>query len=167
MKKDVFIALAAIAWADGKLDPDEADAIVRAAVDEGLALEEIAQIEAATVTYRDKPKGPEPEVSNVQGAIAIELDRSTMTKEERIFVYATACWIARIDGVVSGEESDALRELGKRLGVPDRICARAELLAREVAELPEGDRPLRYDLAKLRSLIGARLLAVGPARQVP
>ena len=34
--KDVFIALAAVAWADGTLDPDEADAIVRAAVDEYL-----------------------------------------------------------------------------------------------------------------------------------
>jgi hypothetical protein len=37
LNKDVFLALAAIAWADGSLDPDEADGIVRAAVDEGLA----------------------------------------------------------------------------------------------------------------------------------
>ncbi len=42
--KDVFVALAAIAWADGALDPDEADAIVRAAVDLGVDLEDIASI---------------------------------------------------------------------------------------------------------------------------
>ena len=46
--RDVFIALAAVAWADGTLDPDEADAIVRAAVDLGVELEEIAAIEEAT-----------------------------------------------------------------------------------------------------------------------
>ena len=38
MGRDVFIALAAIGWADGTLDADEADAIVRAALD--LALPE-------------------------------------------------------------------------------------------------------------------------------
>jgi tellurite resistance protein len=37
--RDVFIALAAVAWADGTLDPDEADAIVRAAADLGVELE--------------------------------------------------------------------------------------------------------------------------------
>jgi hypothetical protein len=29
--RDVYVALAAVGWADGKLDQDEADAIVRAA----------------------------------------------------------------------------------------------------------------------------------------
>src|ERR1700735_2675582 len=48
LRRDVFVALAAVPWADGTLDPDEADAIVRAAVDEGLSLEEIAEIESAT-----------------------------------------------------------------------------------------------------------------------
>jgi tellurite resistance protein len=154
LKKDVFVALAAIAWADGKLAPDEADAIVRAAVDEGLGLEEIAQIEAATLVYREKPREGEAPRSS---AIVAEVDRASMTKQDRIFVYAIACWIARIDGNVSPEESDALRELGERLGVPDRVRARAEALAKEVAEMPDGDRPLRYDLGKLRQLIGEKL----------
>jgi tellurite resistance protein len=162
LKKDVFVSLAAIAWADGKLDPDEADAIVRAAADEGLSLEEIAQVEASTVAYRSKP--PEQTSDARTPPIATLLDRTNMTKEERIFVYAVACWIARIDGDVSAGESDALRALGERLGVPDRIRARAEHLAKEVAELPEGDRPLRYDLATLRRLIGERLAGVGGAR---
>jgi hypothetical protein len=46
--RDVFMALAAVAWADGKVDPEEADAIVRTALEEGLDLDEIADIEQAT-----------------------------------------------------------------------------------------------------------------------
>ena len=41
------------AWADGKVDADEADAIVRAAADEGLSLEEIGDIEQAARTRID------------------------------------------------------------------------------------------------------------------
>lgn len=94
--KDVFVALAAIAWADGKLDPDEADAIVRAAADEGLDLEEIAEIEAATGSPVDL------------GVI----DRAGMSKEDRLFVYGVACWIANMDGEVTSEEAQALAKLG-------------------------------------------------------
>jgi tellurite resistance protein len=162
LKKDVFVALAAIAWADGKLDPDEADAIVRAAADEGLPIEELSEVEAETVAYREKPKEDSEEAGAV--SVALLVDRSGMTREDRIFVYAIACWIARIDGRVSEEEADALRILGERLGVPDRVRARAESLAKEVAELPEGDRPLRYDLVKLRKLIAEKLLPAGAGR---
>jgi uncharacterized membrane protein YebE (DUF533 family) len=135
--KDVFLALAAVAWADGVLDPDEADALVRAGVDEGLELEEIAALEEAT---------REP----VQlGAV----DVKSLSKDDRVFVYAIACWIARLDGKVTGAESEALAALGEVLDVPERARANAEKRAIEVASLPEGDRPARYDLAKLRSLL--------------
>jgi tellurite resistance protein len=143
LRKDVFVALAAIAWADGQLDPDEADAIVRAAVDEGLSLEEIGEIEASTRTRIDL------------GTI----DRSGLSKEDRLFVYGVACWIARMDGQVTPEESAALAALGERLGVPERPRGQAEAIARQVAELPEGDRPARYDLAALRRILGERLRA--------
>jgi uncharacterized membrane protein YebE (DUF533 family) len=135
--KDVFVALAAIGWADGTLDPDEADAIVRAAVDEGLELEEIAVIEEATRTRVEL------------GAI----QRSALSKEDRVFVYAIACWIARLDGKVTDEESEALGALAEKLEVPERQRAHAEKRAAEVAALPDGDRPARYDLAKLRALL--------------
>ncbi len=141
LKKDVFVALAAIGWADGALDAEEADAIVRAAVDEGLDLAEIADIETATREKLDL------------GVV----DRSQMTKEDRLFVYAIACWIAGLDAKVTHGESDALAKLGERLGVPERLRAVAETVAREVAELPEGDRPARYDLPKVRRLLGERL----------
>ncbi|HEY2367813.1 MAG TPA: hypothetical protein VGH87_15555, partial [Polyangiaceae bacterium] len=81
LNRDIFLALAAIAWADGRLDPDEADAIVRAAVEAGLELDQIEEIEAATRERIDL------------GTI----DRSTLSKEDRLFVYAVACWIAKLD----------------------------------------------------------------------
>ena len=151
MRKDVFIALAAIAWADGKLDADEADAIVRAAADEGLPLEEMDAIDRATK-------------ERVELTV---IDRSGMSKHDRLFVYAVACWIARMDGTVTYSEGDALQKLGERLGIPDRPRGHAADIAREVAELPEGDRPARYDLARLRRVLGERLRKAQEARHEP
>jgi uncharacterized membrane protein YebE (DUF533 family) len=147
MQKDIFVALAAIAWADHELDPEEADAIVRAAAEEGLGLEDIAAIEAATRDPVD---------------LAV-VDRSGLSKEDRLFVYAVACWIARIDGRVTDEEADALAALGERLGIPDRARVHAERVARQVAQLPEGDRPARYDVSAVRRILGEKLRAAGSA----
>ncbi|HEX4515589.1 MAG TPA: DUF533 domain-containing protein, partial [Polyangiaceae bacterium] len=87
LNRDIFLALAAIAWADGRLDPDEADAIVRAAVEAGLELDQIEEIEAATRERIDL------------GTI----DRAALSKEDRLFVYAVACWIAKLDNEVTEE----------------------------------------------------------------
>jgi uncharacterized membrane protein YebE (DUF533 family) len=148
LNRDIFLALAAIAWADGRLDADEADAIVRAAVEAGLDLPAIEEIETATRERIDL------------GTV----DRSTLSKQDRLFVYALACWIARLDGEVTEEESAALGTLGERLGVPERPRAHAEAIAREIATLPEGDRPARYDIVQLRETIGERLAQAQAAR---
>lgn len=95
---DVFVAVAAIAWADGKLDPEHADAIVRAAIEAGLSLDDIAGLEASIAGKEDLDR---------------TLDRSSMSKEDRLFVYAVAAWIARLDGVVTLNESDALAALAE------------------------------------------------------
>jgi uncharacterized membrane protein YebE (DUF533 family) len=147
LRKDVFVALAAIGWADGTLDTDEADAIVRAAADEGLSIEELAEIEEAARSRVDL------------GVV----DRSGMSKGDRLFVYAVACWIANLDGNVAQEETAALDALGDRLGVPERPRAQAERIVREVAALPEGDRPARYDLHTLRNRL-ERVLAEAELR---
>jgi uncharacterized membrane protein YebE (DUF533 family) len=149
LRRDVFVALAAVAWADGTLDADEADAIVRAAVDEGLSLEEIAEIEQATKNKVDL------------GVV----DRASLSKEDRLFVYAVACWIARMDGRVTPEESEVLAQLGEKLGIPERPRGAAEAVAREVAEMPEGDRPARYDLAAVRRILAERLRQSQAAKQ--
>jgi hypothetical protein len=137
----VFIALAAVGWADGQLDADEADAIVRTALEEGLELEDIAEIEEAT---------KEP--------VSIgEIDRRGLSKEDRLFVYAVACWMTRLDNKVTDEEVEVLDRLGEALKIPERPRKHANAIALEIAALPEGDRPYRYDIPKLRQVITERL----------
>lgn len=141
MGRDVFIALAAIGWADGHLDQEEADAIVRTALEEGLELDEIQEIEEAT---------KKPVALNV-------VDRAQLSKEDRLFVYAVASWMTRLDGKVDAAETAALNQLGDLLKVPDGPRRTADLIAQEVARLPEGDRPARFDLPMLRKVISERL----------
>jgi len=141
LQRDVFIALAAIGWADGKLDADEASAIVHAARAEGLDPEGIAAVEAAS-----------------RAPVSLEfLDRSAMGRDDRLFVYAMASWIARIDGAVTSDEVAALRRLGDLLGVTERTRQHADRVVRELAE-SDGDRPQRYDLARLRRTIIERVI---------
>lgn len=146
--RDVFIALAAIGWADGHLDPDEADAIVRTAMEEGLELEEIGEIDAATKEHVELHA----------------IDLSALSKADRLFVYAVASWMTRLDNVVTVAEQVALDQLGQALKIPEAPRAHADEIAKEVAELPEGDRPDRYDLPKLRRTIQERLDAAHRAR---
>lgn len=148
MGRDVFLALAAIGWADGHLDQNEADAIVSAAVEVGLELEEIAEIEAAC---------KEPVTMDV-------IDRSKMTKADRLFVYAVASWMTRLDGEISEEEKVALAALGERLAVPERPRWHADQIVEEVAKLGEDERPARFDLSALRKILTERLDASAAAR---
>ena len=146
--RDVYIALAAVGWADGNLDGDEADAIVRTAVEEGLELDEIAEIEEATKSPVD---------------IGV-IDRKGMSKEDRLFVYAVASWMTRLDGKVDEKETTALGKLGDALKIPEKPRWHADNIAQEVADMPDGDRPARYDLPKLREIIEERLTAAQKAR---
>ena len=139
--RDVFLALAAVGWADGHFDPEEADAIVAAALEEGLELDEIAAIEAAT-------KDP-IELSSI--------DISGMSKADRLFVYAVASWMTRLDGVEDASEESALDKLGAALKIPAAPRLRADEIAREVAELEGEHEVFRYDLKALRVTIAARL----------
>ena len=142
------MALAAIGWADGKLDEDEADAIVRTALEEGLPLEEIEEIEAATKSPVD---------------IGV-IDRSNMSKADRLFVYAVAAWMTRLDGLRDEEEASALDRLGAALRIPQRPRDHADEIAFEVAQGRDGDRPSLFDLPKLKQTIAERLEAARQAR---
>jgi uncharacterized membrane protein YebE (DUF533 family) len=138
---DVFIALAAVGWADGELDPDEADAIVRTALEDGLDIDEITAIEKAT-------KSP----------VAVgDIDLSRMSKADRLFVYAVGTWISRIDGRIAPEELAALEELGAALRIPARPREIADSIAEEIGLLGEGDDPVFYNLPQLRETLKARL----------
>jgi uncharacterized membrane protein YebE (DUF533 family) len=147
--RDVFRALAAIAWADGKLHEEEADAIVRMAVEEGLEMEEIAEIEETVKTPVDL------------GVI----DRTTMSKADRLFVYAVAAWMTRLDGARGPDEEAMLDALGDVLRIPPRPREHAEAIAREIAEATEGELVVsRYDLPLLRKTIAERLEQARKAR---
>ncbi len=147
--RDVWMALAAIGWADGKLDEDEADAIVRTALDEGLEIDEIAEIEEAT----KKPS-----------ALG-DIDLSKLTKEDRLFIFAAACWLTRIDGKVSDDERGALAKLGSTLKIPEKPQQHAEHIAWEVAEESGRLGPAFYELPKVKELIRERLAEAKRLRQ--
>lgn len=146
LSRDVFLALCAIGWADGDLDREEADGILRAASESGLELEALQEIEEATKTRRPLAK----------------LDRKSLTPSERMFVYATAVWLARLDGHVDPGERVALHELGDLLGIGDGARTHASAAALEVAQVPGSDRPARYDFAALRKHLDDRLKTINP-----
>lgn len=145
--RDVYLALAAVGWADGRLDGEEADAIVRTALEEGLELDEIAEIEQATKQPLDL------------GVI----ERKNLSKEDRLFVYAVASWMTRLDGVMSPTEQDALARLGDVLKIPERPRALVDGIAQDVANMSD-ERPARYDLPALRRIIGERMHAAEQLR---
>jgi uncharacterized membrane protein YebE (DUF533 family) len=139
--RDVFLALAAVGWADGHLDPDEADAIVRTALDEGLEIEEISEIEKAT-----------------QEPVDIgSIDISKLSKADRLFVYAVGTWIARVDGHLARDEREALDRLGAVLKIPDRPRQHADQIAEQIGKLGDGDKPAFFNLPKLRNTLKVRL----------
>jgi uncharacterized membrane protein YebE (DUF533 family) len=138
--RDVYIALAAVGWADGQLDPEEADAIVRTALEEGLDIDDIAEIEEATQHPVDL------------GVI----DRKNLSKEDRLFVYGVASWMTRLDGLVTESEQAVLAKLGDELKIPEKPRQVVDGIAQDVANLSD-DRPSRYDLLALRRIIGERL----------
>ncbi len=141
LSREVFMALAAIGWADGELDQEEADAIVRLAADEGLELEEIAEIEAAT-------KDP---------ASTRQLNLENLPEADRLFVYAVASWMTRLDGQTSVGEEQELERLGAALALSQGHRIIVNAISRDIEQLPKGSRPARYDLGKLKREIIARL----------
>ena len=144
--RDVFLALAAVGWADGQLTPEGADAIVRTALDEGLELDEIREIEEATKNPVDV------------GVV----DRMAMSKADRLYVYAVAAWIANLDGKVTDKEAEALAKLGAALKVPEAPRRHADEIMKQIAQ--EGDRPARFDLSRLRTTLAERWEAAHQAR---
>ena len=141
LSRDVFLALAAVGWADGKLDPDEADAIVRTALESGLEIDEIAEIENAT---REKIE---------MG----EIELSSLSKSDRLFVYAVGAWIARVDDHVAPQEITALNRLADVLKIPDFPREHADTIAIAIGELSENNKPAFYNLPLLRRTLNKHL----------
>jgi hypothetical protein len=141
LNRQVFLALATVAWADGNLAPEECSGILRAAKGAGFSDEDVASLR-----------------TEIQTPCALSsLSLRKLSAVDRVFVYATAEWLARLDGVVEQSEQDALKALGDFLMVSERVRNNAREVTIKVAALPSGDQPDRYDLVKLRELIAQSL----------
>lgn len=138
-----MLALCAIAWADGKVDPREAEGIRGAATQLGLSGEDGAAVERA--------------LAQRMGVEEVETIR--MNRLTRLFTYAVATWIAHIDGRLAAEEQSVLGLLGDRLGLSAVARDRAKNVVLGMQQAP--DRPGGYDLAKLRSKLSAGLSQIG------
>jgi uncharacterized membrane protein YebE (DUF533 family) len=139
--RDTLLALAAMAWADGKLEAREAAGIRAAAGQLGLAAEELTELEQAL----QEPVGMD----------AVETVR--MTRLTRLFTYAAATWIAHIDNRMVVQEREALDTLGDRLGLSKYARQRAEAVALGLRAAQAKEGPAEYDLVKLKSRLSAAL----------
>jgi hypothetical protein len=143
--KDVFVALAAVGWADGKMSEDEAKALVHAAQESGVTGPDLDAVMRVTIEKVD--------LKSVKVL--------TLTPRERVYVYAIATWLARIDGVVMPEEREMLAELGNFLKLADGDRTRASAASFAIEQLAEESRPSRFDLvglaAKLQQVMAPTL----------
>lgn len=140
--RDTLVALAAVAWADGKIDPAEAAGIRSAASQLGLGADDLKLVEEALLRR-----------------VALEeVETVRMSRLTRLFTFAVGTWIAHIDGQVPQEEQDALALLGDRLGLSSVARQRAESAALAVAR---SSQPGHFDLLELRSKLSAGLSQIG------
>jgi hypothetical protein len=148
LSKQPFLALAAIGWIDGSLQKVEAVGLVRAAREAGLEGDDLAAVEKAT-----------KEKVTLDAA-----DVGGMSEWEQVLTYALAAWFAQLDGVVSTSEHTSLVALGEKLGLKEALRKRAAAVANDIACLPEGGRPERYDFDKLAARLKERMPQVDPAQ---
>jgi hypothetical protein len=136
-----FLALAAIGWADGSLQRIEREGLLRAAQECGLGGDDLALVERASKEQR-----------KLDG-----VDLVGMSRWEQVLTYALASWFAALDGVISTSEHETLVRLGDKLGLDEALRARAAAAANDIACLPGGGRPDRYDFVKLVARLHERL----------
>ena len=137
-----FLALAAVGWADGSLQKVEATGLLRAAKEWGISEQGLVEIEGAVK----------------KAALKIEeLDLGGMSTWDQVVTYALAAWIAQLDGVVSTDENQVLIRLADQLGLSESIRKRAFAAVYDVAILPDGGKPEKYDFAKLMEKLASRL----------
>jgi hypothetical protein len=141
LSKNSFLALAAIGWVDGSLQRIEAVGLLRAAKEAGVEGDDFAEVEKAT-----------------KNKIALDdIDVAGMSQWDQVLTYALAAWFAQLDGVVSTSEHTTMQTLGDKLGLDPALRKRAAVAAHDIACLPEGGRPERYDFQKLVARLAERM----------
>ena len=140
--RDTLLAISAVAWADGSIDPREADALRQAAKQLLVQGEDLASVERS--------------LSNK--VTLEEVETVSMNRLTRLFTYATGCWMAEIDGKASEIETAVLQLLADRLGLSAVARDRAHNVVRGIAER---SAPGSFDLLELRSRLSAGLSQIG------
>jgi hypothetical protein len=141
LPKQSFLALAAIGWADGSLQRVESTGLLRAATEAGIAGDDYNEIEAAAKAHTTLDK----------------VDLGGMSQWDQVLTYALAAWFAQLDGVLSTSEKETMADLGDKLGLPEPLRVRCAAAANDIACLPGGGRPERYDFQKLAARLRERL----------
>jgi len=140
--RDTLLAIAAVAWADGAMDPREADALRHAAKQLSVVGDELASVERA-----------------LSSRISLdEVETVRMNRLTRLFTYAVSCWMAEIDGQQSATEAAVLQLLGDRLGLSVLARERAHNAVRGIAERSVSGS---FDVLELRSRLSAGLSQIG------
>lgn len=144
LRKEGFLAVVAVARADGLLRKDESRGLLGAAKEVGLGEEELAEVKAA-----------------LEGGVSLEtLDLSGLSGAERALTYAFAMWLAKVDGVVNAEELSNLRKLGAALALPEPKLKSAASAAFDITCLPGGNRPEKFEFKKLEDRLRDKLPAL-------
>jgi uncharacterized membrane protein YebE (DUF533 family) len=143
--RDTILALVAMAWADGKIDPAEAAGIRGAAEQLALSADDAKVMEAAF----GRPFSMD------------EVETVRMNRHTRLFTYAAAVWIATVDGGVTTDEEQVLSGLGDRLGLSQVARDRAKGVALGLRNGPPSTRPGGFDLVALKSQLSAGLSQIG------
>jgi uncharacterized membrane protein YebE (DUF533 family) len=140
--RDTLLAISAVAWADGSMDPKEAEALRHAAKQLQIQGDDLAAVERALTS-----KVTLDEVETVR-----------MNRLTRLFTYATSWWMAEVDGQASQAEEAVLQLLGDRLGLSSVARDRAQNVVRGIAER---SAPGSFDLVELRSRLSVGLSQIG------
>ncbi|MBI5513856.1 MAG: protein kinase [Deltaproteobacteria bacterium] len=138
---EVFQLLLAVAWADGTLDPQERDAVLRAASLAGLSPAAMEALEASA-----------------QSPVELgDVPLASLGVGERFYVYAMARWIAALNGTVTDREEAMLHVLAFALGLSGKGRAAMDEAVKDLLASPEAQRPSQFDLVGLQHAIAARV----------
>jgi tellurite resistance protein len=144
LRKEGFVAIAAVARADGLLRKDELSGLLGAARDAGLSASDVSEVERA-----------------LSDAVPLaEIDFSGLSGAERALTYSLAHWLASVDGIVNTQELATLRELAKKLDLPDLQLKAAAAAAFDIVCLPGGHRPEKFQFADLEARLREKLPAL-------
>ncbi len=141
LRKVGFLAVVAVARADGLLRQDETRGLLRAATEVGLSQAELGEVQAA-----------------LENGIELEsLDLSVLTPAERALTYGFATWLAKVDGIVNSEELATLRTLATLLDLPEPKVQLATAAAFDITCLPGGNRPEKFEFGKLEARLREKM----------